>query len=347
MRLDLTKLTTQSAFDLATNQAHRLEKSNFALPEQPDFFCVELADILHLPSAWGRGEGLCLYQSNIIPMETYVDDYVFELINKPLEDIWFNKRYTSEFDVSVDDRLVCIVANFLSATFGHWTEEILKVIIFENRGVKPHYVISHLPKFAAEFLKILGVPEERMIDAEGPTLYRRTLFATGLSHQNVDSYSYALMELRAKMDERFGGRAPGGGGRYWLERRHVSSAFGQSGTANKEEVYKLIGRYGFNVVDMSEYSIEEQISIARSADILAGPHGSQFVHAQFQRYGGCLIECFSPVYVNPSIFKIVKVLDLEYHQITARSHVLWPYTIGRECNVDIELLEIILNKFTN
>ena len=57
-----------------------------------------------------------------------------------------------------------------------------------------------------------------------------------------------------------------------------------------------------------------------------------------------VVECFSPVHVNPSILQICRVLGHSYHQVVARSHLISPYAFGRECLVDCDHLRLVLDR---
>ena len=112
---------------------------------------------------------------------------------------------------------------------------------------------------------------------------------------------------------------------------------------NKEEVYQTLDGYGFNVVDMSTLTVGEQVAASHAATVIAGPHGSQFVHAQQMPEASTVIECFSPAHVNPSILQICRVLRHDYRQIVSRSHVITPYAHGRDCLVDCDHLRLVLD----
>ena len=81
---------------------------------------------------------------------------------------------------------------------------------------------------------------------------------------------------------------------------------------------------GFEAIDLSLLPVAQQLDVTRGAGLIAGAHGSQFVHAQFMPSHSTVIECFSPSHVNPSILQICRVLEHDYHQIVSRSHILQP-----------------------
>ena len=82
------------------------------------------------------------------------------------------------------------------------------------------------------------------------------------------------------------------GNSLWLERAHMVRNGGL--TVNKDEVYRLLETHGFDIVDLGTMSVADQLRTVSHATVIAGPHGAQFVHAQFMPPSSHVIECFSP-----------------------------------------------------
>ncbi len=75
---------------------------------------------------------------------------------------------------------------------------------------------------------------------------------------------------------------------------------------------------------MATLSLRDQLRTAQQTRLIAGPHGSQFVHAQFMPMRSTVIECFSPIHVNPSILQICRALRHDYRQIVSRCNLVYP-----------------------
>lgn len=85
---------------------------------------------------------------------------------------------------------------------------------------------------------------------------------------------------------------------------------------------------------MAKLSIPEQLGVMREARVLAGAHGSQFVHCQFMPRNSIVIECFSPTYVLSSVIEICRALNHSYGQVVSRCKCVVPYPHGRDYYVD-------------
>ena len=341
MKVDFHAIECASAFDHAGTQPIRTHDRLFRDAGAP-VRSVELRDVLYLPNVLERGQSLCLIGRSFVPEESVLDRWAVEFVKEsrrrqPPE----GDTYAGEFDVTLVDRHVCILGNVFSRNFGHWSEELLKVAILEESAPGCCYAIADLPPFAREFLLLLGVDDERILAIERPTLFSRVSFTTAIHHRNIARYSGVLFQLRDLVQSRLDARSSGRGARLWLDRGAGLRSGGV--TANQEEVASCIQPYGFAIVDPATLSVKDQLALVGAAAVIAGPHGSQFVLAQFMPASSTVIECFSPIHVNPSILEICRVLRHSYHQIVARSHLLRPHALGRDCEVDCEHLRLVLD----
>ena len=326
MRLNLDAIECRSAFDGAPETAVR-EIAGPGVAGGAAIRVVEVEDMLYLPSVLEPRQSLCLIGERSVPREAILEDYVVDFLKEARSSQPAGKRaYDDTFDPNVVRARVCVLGNVFSRNFGHWTEELLKVALLERAGDDCSYVISTLPRFAEESLWLLGVDASRISGSSvrrgssAPSLPRRSATTTSLSIRlrwtSFEIWSRGgWPQARADMD-----RVSGWRGTRMLRDEGV--------VLNRDEVYRCIKKHGFEVVDMATLSLSEQLRRPRDAGVIAGAHGSQFVHAQFMAPGSAVIECFSPIHVNPSILQVSRVLGHSYHQIVARSHLLWPYQHG-------------------
>jgi hypothetical protein len=76
--------------------------------------------------------------------------------------------------------------------------------------------------------------------------------------------------------------------------------------------------------------------------VLSGLHGSQFVHSQLLPERSFVIECFSPLYLNPTYTEIYRVLRHRYSQISPVNTPLMPYLHDGDVLVDCQQLDLAL-----
>ncbi len=307
-----------------------------------DIRLVESKDVVFLPSVLETGQSLCLIDGVLVPEEAYLNCWNLDFFKaQSRAHPEFQKKYAGSFEVECHGEPVCILSNLFSKNFGHWTEELLKVAVLETANIQCRYVIADLPDFAAKSLDFLGVTPDRILSVSKPTLFSRALFSTAVSQDNIVQFPSALEILRDLVDHRLGDKRSAYGDRLWLERK--SAMLNGGIVLNMEQTRELLVANDFRFLDMAELSIADQFAAVRGARVIAGAHGAQFAHCQFLPRKSTVIECFSPVHVNPSVLEYCRVLGHRYYQIVSRAHLIAPYEHGRDCEVDCEHLSLVLS----
>jgi hypothetical protein len=342
MTVDFDAVQCRSVFDLVGASGVSVELRGPVSTAAGDIEMAEVADVLYLPHLLEPGQSLSLIGGTFVPLESVLDCWSVGFFQRTRQNTPAAQRPYA--GIIAPDRFAggaaCVLGNLFSRNFGHWTEELLKVAVLESGRVDCVYVIPTLPSFALEFLRLLGIADDRVAVVDRPTLLPRAVFTTAVSHETVTAHPRALVELRERVRVALAGVPSRHGTRLWLEREAMVRNGG--GTANRNDVYECVKDYGFEVMDMGALPVAEQLGAVHGARTIAGPHGSQFVHAQFMAPISTVIECFSPLHVNPSIIQICRVLKHSYHQIVGRNTVVSPYARGRDCEVDCEHLRLIL-----
>ena len=295
---------------------------------------VRVADVLFVPNGHNPGQGLQVAKQRYLPIEALSYEFTAEFIRARLLE-----KGILQFEGFVDSDYagdVCILGNVFSRNFTHWHEELMKLVALEHAGVDCAYVISTLPSFARTLLELIGIPDARVLEVNQPTRFRHALYTTPVSYLNVANYPGVLHRLRSLL---LGcADASGLGERLWLDRGH-QTRLGRK-LVNEEEVARLLEKYGLQRVDMGALSVREQISAAAGLRVMAGLHGSQFVHSQLMPPKSRVIECFSPLYLNPTYSEIYRVLHHRYSQVTSTNTPVFPYPHGGDVLVDCQQLDL-------
>ncbi len=235
---------------------------------------------------------------------------------------------------------VCILGHIYSHVFGHWCEELLKVVTLEKFGFGGFYVFPDwYPPYCRDSLQLLGVPATRVITVNKPVCYERAYLTTTIHHFNAHQFPKLILHLR---DRLYAGAADeiGAGHRIWVERgQHAKGR----DVVNKEEVYACIKRYGFAAIDFGQHTFRKQIGIDRETRVMLVPHGSASVHCGFMPLAGEVIEIFSPLHINPSVLQLCQAMSHSYHQIVSRNPDHDPYKFGLDIMVDMDHLELVLS----
>lgn len=331
-------LAMVSAIDLARNSDARSWMAKLSADTPPiEFF--RLADVLYVPSALERGQSLQIVGGRFLPIEAVFDDFASDFVKSRLL-----KRGCVMFDQfkpSMHLGDVCILGNLFSRNFTHWHEELMKVLVIEAAGIDCSYVISDLPSFATELLGIVGIPPNRILEVKDSTRFPRVIVSTPISYRNLSLYPAVFRMLRKRLLAACFDHAGDIGPRVWLDRGN-DARLGRR-LINEDEVFDLLDRHRFQRINLGTLPLMRQIAVARSAQIIAGLHGSQFLHSQLMAERSNVIECFSPLYLNPTYTEIYRLLKHRHAMIVSTNTPVIPYKHSTDVLVDCQQLALALN----
>ncbi len=339
-RIPINEIVGVSVLDLIRQAGGRIENINFG-NGTPLLEAAVMQDVFYIPSALAAGQSVQIVGNRYMPLEAVLDDFAPGFVRRELRKNGLTELPDCEDTIN---GAVCILGNVFSRNFCHWHEEMMKVIVLERIGYECNYVIAQLPAFAKELLDLSGIAPERILEVRRPTCFRAALFTTPVSYRNVTEYPDVLLALRERLLSADRGGKPEFGPRLWLD-RGKQTRLGRK-LINEEEVCQLLHRYSFERVDMGSLSVLSQIAIARNARVISGLHGAQFVHSQLMNPRSWVIECFSPMYLNPTYTGIYRVLQHSYAQITSANTPLFPYPHGSDVLVDCQQLDLALRAAT-
>jgi capsular polysaccharide biosynthesis protein len=208
-------------------------------------------------------------------------------------------------------------------------------------GYDGDYVVAGLPGFAFEFLRLLGIDGARLIETvEKPTIFKSATFVTSVTETEARKYRELYMLLRSRILATADTGQQKLSRRIWMVRGFGVNE-GRYEPSNAEEVYRILERNGFEMVDMATLTLSAQIAAARDAQILAGAHGAAFVHTLFMQPGSTVIECFAPFFINPSVFNICHIMKHRYSMLV-HANAYGAYTEPDALMVDPIHLELVL-----
>lgn len=338
--LALDRLVCRSILDeMRSSAPSRVAEVDFGPGSKP----VEVAavdDLLYLPTLH-----LQIWRDIIVPNEANIDADAFPELQKNIRSRAVKLTDPlDEIDVIKDQ--VCVLSNLYSNNFGHFFEEMYKITILEHSGFRGRYVLSpygdrhspSLPRFATEFLELLGIPDDRIMICRRPTVFQSACFTTHIEHAETIAYRNVFFELRAKLMNAATAIASGLGPRLFLNRSPPRILI------NPEEVHECVSRYGFTVVNMARLPVAEQIAAAHHADVLVGTHGSGMSHCIFLKERSTVVECFSPLFMDDFILDYCHNLKLRYFQIVATNRAGAPlaYKYGADVAINYHHLELVL-----
>jgi hypothetical protein len=341
--INVKDLATASVIQMVRDEGGRVD----TIASPSGALAIELVrmDEVHwVPSVLGVGQSLQIVRGRYLPIEAVFDDWIAEFVSSRVL-----QRGVASFDGFLDSEHagdVCVLGNVFSRNFTHWHEELMKVVVLEQAGIDCTYVLSDLPKFARALLELIGIPASRILEITRPTRFRNALYSTPVSYRNVADHPGVLLALRDRLLQVDISDQPAYGERLWLD-RGKQTRLGRK-LVNEEEVHRLLEQHGFQRLDMGALPIESQVSAARGMRVLAGLHGSQFVHSQLMAPRSTVIECFSPLWLNPTYTDIYRVLRHRYSQLTSTNMLpLFPDPYAGDVFVDCRQLDLALQLATD
>ena len=335
-------MVTHAPLDLDALVCRSVLKEPKAAPAQVDEVLVNgtayalttVDNVLYLPEL-----RIQVIDDRVVPEEAIRDPWNFDFEQR---NGWHGGggQFRTRFDLHEVDETVCILSNLYAHNFTHWLEELLKVTILERARYAGRYVLSSMPPFARESLRILGISRERIADeVTEPTVFRSAVYTTAINFDALDEPPSAFLALRAALLTGVAGIRSPYGERLWLDRgSNVESA--DRDLVNPDEVHACAERHGFERVDIGSLSLEQQLAAARDAAVIAGAHGSAFAHCAFMKERSTVIECFSPLYLNGASFGICRALDHRYLMVVDRNSQYFPYPHGDRVHVNLDQLEL-------
>lgn len=300
---------------------------------------TRLRNVHFQPNALEQGQGLQILEDGGIPLEASYYDYVADFARDQL----LRRGIPSLPEAPCADGFgdVCILANLFSRNFTHWHEELLKVVCIEAAELPCTYVLSGLPQFAPELLGLIGIPPERIIEVDRPLRFPSVLLPAAISYENITDYPVVFQALRERLLRACADHPPSSAHRrLWLT-RGAQTRLGRQ-LVNSEAVGRILERHGIEQVDLGGLPVIQQMRLARDADVMAGLHGSAFVHTQLMRQGSAVVECFSPLYLNPTYTNIYRLQRHRYSLVVTTHSQLFPYPHGEDVEVDLPQFELAL-----
>jgi hypothetical protein len=341
--IEVKDLATAPLIEMVRDEGGRVD-TIASPPGAPAIELVRIDEVHYVPSVLGVGQSLQIARGRYLPIEAVFDDWIAEFVSSRV--LEKGVATFGDFADSGHAGDVCVLGNVFSRNFTHWHEELMKVVVLEQAGIDCAYVVSGLPKFARALLELIGIPAGRILEITAPTRFRNALYTTPVSYRNVADHPAVLLALRDRMLQVDVSGQPVHGERLWLDRGE-QTRLGRK-LVNVDEVHRLLERYGFQRLDMGALPVEGQIAVARGMRVLAGLHGSQFVHSQLMAPRSTVIECFSPLWLNPTYTNIYRVLRHRYSQLTSTNMLpLFPDPYAGDVFVDCHQLDLALQLATD
>lgn len=201
-------------------------------------------------------------------------------------------QYDYELNIKLDDDIEfvnkdVIYCGVLSPHYGHFLiESTVRLYYYlQNRDKNAYIVFSklvdYIPKFAQDFFKLLGIPEDKIIYVDKPTQFKSVIipYKSFKREYYTEEFLIPFKEVSqnikpAKYKKIYFTR------KYWND---IVKCFGE------EELEKVFNKNGFVSIAMEKLSLNEQIAVIKGAKEIAGINGTAFHNIVFSETPKLLI----------------------------------------------------------
>lgn len=230
--------------------------------------------------------------------------------------IGFNKAFTNHFHWTTQ----C-----LTAIMSYRDPALARLKILIPRGITEDQRIS---------LRLMGVDPGQLLSVDARRQYRirSSFFSSFLTGKSSFFPSRRAAGMYQEMASRAGRSPLGKMPVIYFTRTNTNNR----PMRNERELEESLTRRGVKRIDCMKYSYEEQVAIARDAQIVIGPHGAALTNIAFCRSGAIVYELFPEHYINPCTAVLAQVLGIEYfadrfeafdHDVLPRHDVSWEVDI--------------------
>lgn len=288
-----------------------------AYPEEK-FVFTEKRDVFNTPDPFFKEYSLVIPENYIYFFENmycFTDEpavfpdekTVVEELTMFDKNLYVGKRYLDFSDAEYYDGTVALLSlNGLESNYSHWCMDCLpRLYLLLKNNINPdYYIIDNHVSFQKEYLELLGIPQEKIINPlpkriirakriVTPTVWRsnsKLFFSRGyqfptrlyLPGWTANIYKEYLADIKGNNTERI-----------FISRKNAKFRT----IENEEEISEICKRYGFTVLALEKLSVLDQIRYFRDAKIVVGIHGAGTVN---------IVHCSKDVKVlelNPEYFK--------------------------------------------
>ena len=110
-----------------------------------------------------------------------------------------SQRIVEPDSIELRDEEAAILGNPFSHVFGHWLEELFRVVILESVGFSGSYVLPswYSPNYT-ESLEVLRIPHDRILKIDRPTTFRNGILTSNPILLTINQFPKVAVRLRSK-----------------------------------------------------------------------------------------------------------------------------------------------------
>lgn len=208
---------------------------------------------------------------------------------------------------------IAVIATAGADVYYHWMIDVIpRFLLLKESGAFDdidYFILNYkaLP-FQKESLKKLGIAEQKIIHSDRRKFHIKAscLYVPSLLSElnQVNKFEIKLLQ------------------HFWLSNKqyhnptrniYISRRSNKTRTIfNETDLAPLLEKNNFEIIELENKTITEQIKIFQEAKIIMGPHGSAFTNIIFAQPGTVLIDIMPATNLVPCFYNIAKQMEIEY-----------------------------------
>jgi len=216
----------------------------------------------------------------------------------------------------------------LENNYYHWLIECLgRLYLVERSKFKPdYYILSQNMPFKKEYVKLLGIDENKIIPAESNQIIQADELIVPDFINNWDFIDfrgyqhYQKQYLPSWIGNLYKERILPNVQEFAPKRLYISRAKANyRRILNEDELIDVLKKYNFEIIYPEDIGIIEQINLFHNAEIIISPMGAGLGNIVFAKPGTKVLE-LCPEYFHTSCLRILAhVMKLSYHYFVGKT----------------------------
>ncbi|MEM1171470.1 MAG: tetratricopeptide repeat protein [Cyanobacteria bacterium P01_H01_bin.35] len=265
---------------------------------------------------------------------------------------------------------VAVLSGLSGNVYFHWMVDILpRIEILRSNGINfeeiDWFLINSIQQpFQKETLRILGIPEEKIIESDRhPYIQAKKLIVSSFPGHLGWLERFALeFHRQTFLNKSTIGWLKDGLALGKILNNQVDYAYPERiyitrnkakhrRVINEEKVVNLLSQYGFITIELETLSVWEQVTLFANAKVIVSPHGSGLTNIIFCKPGTSVIEFMSPNYIRHYYWVISQQLGLKYYYLMGEEYpyypirqIMYPNPLTEDIIINFSKLEKILSQ---
>ncbi|MEG4500838.1 tetratricopeptide repeat protein [Microcoleus sp. F10-C6] len=224
------------------------------------------------------------------------------------------------------DGSVTVLSGLSGNVYFHWMVDVLpRIELLRHSGrdlaeIDWFLVNSCQHQFQRESLRILGIPEEKVLESDRlPHIQATELIVPSFAGYLGWPSGWAMDFLRREFLK---GIIPSSS---YPKRIYISRSKARyRRVLNEEDAIEVLEQFGFVSILPESMSLAEQIAHFYHAEVIVAAHGSGLTNTIFCNQGTKVIELVSPHYISHYYWGISQYLQLEHYFLTGEAFECYP-----------------------